>query len=307
MRNFVPALLLVASFFSRAFAGYPEQFDAQFQKSDFGTMEKTLQDWRQTNPDDAEWFVAAGNYFFLKAESKAPPLSKPAVVETPVVWCPPSVPGTDPPARDPSYFDRALMSQSVTCWQAAIASRPWRLDISFNLARLYQDMGDFNSQYNVLIHALQYADKRKNKEKLRWAGDQELPQPRSHFIKPLIHQPIAYYLGQGGPDNWDHAHRLCRLALTYFPNDSFAYNSLAAYYSTKEDWAHTFKYLLIASQKNPQESLYVFNMGNTLARMGKQREARIYYRKVVKMNQYPDCVEVAKNFLGSPRKAGTGP
>lgn len=300
MWKFWAVLLLGAGFSSGALAGYPDQFDAQFQKNDFSAMEKTLQDWKQSDPNDAEWFVAAGNYFSMKAESKAPLLSKPAAAETPVVWCPPPAPGADPPPKDPAYFDRALVAQAVTCWRAAIGSRPWRLDITFDLARLYQDQDDFNAEYDVLIHGLQYAD--KNKKKLKWAGDQDLPRLRSHFFPPLIQEIISFYVAGGGPDNWDRVHRLCRLALTYFPNDPPAYNALAAYYSTKEDWPHTMKYLLVAFQKAPRDSLYLFNIGNTLARIGKRREARIYYRKVVRMNQYPDCVEAARGYLESSGK-----
>jgi tetratricopeptide (TPR) repeat protein len=300
MRNFWAALLLAVGLISRAFGGYSEQFNAQLENNDFGAMEKTLRDWRQAAPGDDEWLVAAGNYFSLKAENKAPLLSRQEAAETPVVWCPPPAPGNDPPPKDPAYFDRALVAQAVTCWRAAIDSRPWRLDISFDLARLYQDQGDFDAQYGILIRALQYAD--KNRKKLKWTGDQELPQPRSHFIPSLIQEVISFYVAGGGPDNWDRVHRLCRLALTYYPNNPSAYNALAAYYSTREDWPHTMKYLLVACQKDPRDSLFLFNIGNTLARMGKGREARIYYRKVVRMNQYPDCVEVAGGYLGKPVK-----
>jgi tetratricopeptide (TPR) repeat protein len=95
---------------------------------------------------------------------------------------------------------------------------------------------------------------------------------------------------------------MIRLAVTYYPNYPYFYNSLAAYYSTREDWPHTLKYLLIACDKDPQESLFVFNIGNALAGMGKNKEARIYYRQVVKMNQYPELVDAAQNFLKNSEK-----
>jgi tetratricopeptide (TPR) repeat protein len=304
MRNFWAALLVGAGFFSRAFAGFPEQFNAQFEKNDFGAMEKTLKDWKGYAPDDVEWWVASGKYFSAMAQSKVPPLSKAPAAETAVVWCLPPTLGDDPPPRNPAYFDQKLLAQAVTCWQSAIASCPWRLDIPFALARLYQDRGDFDSQYGVLIRALQYGD--KNKKKLEWGEDSDLPTPRSHFLGPKVEDFIVHYLNRGGTDDTERAHRLCRVGLTYFPSYAAFYNSLAACYANNEDWPHAFKYLMIASQKDPHESLFVFNMGNLLAKIGKKREARIYYRKVVRMNQYPDCVEIARGFLGNPRKAGSG-
>lgn len=273
---------------------YPFQFGAQFSRQDFSGMEKTIKDWRKARPNDVEGLVAQGNYFYSLAQKDAPVFPKPGEVETSVVWCSPAAPA-DPPARNPAYFKPALISQAVTCWRAAIASHPQRLDLSFDLARLYQDTGDFDAQYDVLIRALQYAD--KNPKGLKWKGGHDLPLPLSQFIPPLLQQSIIYYLNQGLSEAWAKAHRLIRLAVTFFPNDPYFYNSLAAYYSTQGDWPRTMKYLLIACDKKPQESLFIFNIGNALVGMGKPREAKIYYRKVVRMNQNPEYVEAAKTHL----------
>ena len=274
---------------------YPLQFNTQWERQDFGGMEKTLKDWQKSRPHDVEWLVAQGSYFYSKAQKTAPLLSEPEAVETPVVWCPTPAPQRDPPLRNPAYFDRPLMSQAVTCWKKALLSSPWRLDLYFKLARLFQDLGDFQSQYDTLANGLQYVD--KNHRNLKWVDPKFLPFSRT--IPPLVQEPIASYLGQDRPEARDQAHRLIRLAVTFYPDEPYFYNSLAAYYSTKEDWPRTMKYLLIACNKDPRDSFFVFNIGNTLAGMGKTREARIFYRKVVKMNQYPDCVEVAKSFLGN--------
>lgn len=274
---------------------YSLQFNSQLSQRDFAGMEKTLADWRKSRLDDADWFSARGNYFYLLAQKDAPVLSKPGIADKPVVWCPTPAITADPPARDPAYFKSSLVSQAVTCWQAAIASHPQRLDLPFDLARLYQETGNFDAQYDVLANALQYSD--KNRRNLQWKGNQDLPQPVTLLIPPLLQSSISFYLGQGRPESWAKAHRLIRLAVTFFPNDPFFYNSLAAYYSTQGDWPRTMKYLLIASDKAPQESLFIFNIGNALVGMGKPREAKIYYRKVVKMDQNPEYVETAKTHL----------
>ncbi len=272
---------------------YPSQFNTQFDRQDFAGMEKTLGDWHQSDSGDVEWLIAAGDYYYLKAQDKAPALSRPPALQTPVVWFQAPVAPSDPPLSNPAYFDRPLMSQAVTCWQKALFSCPWRLDLYFKLSRLFQDSGDFQAQYDTLANGLQYMD--KNRRNLKWVDPKFLP--LSTAIPPRLREPIAFYLGQDQAEARDKAHRLIRLAITFYPDDPYFYNSLASYYSTKEDWPHTMKYLLIASGKDPRESLYLFNIGNALAGMGKKREARIFYRQVVKRNQYPDCVEVAENFL----------
>ena len=287
--------------FCRGGPDYPDQFNTQFGRQDFAGMAKTLDDWHKSGPGDVEWLIASGDYDYLKAQDKAPVLSHPPARPTQVVWAQTPPAQADPPAPDPAYFDRPLMSQAAACWQKALFSCPWRLDLYFKLSRLFQDSGDFQSQYDTLANGLQYMD--KNRRNLKWVDPKFLPLAAT--IPPRLHGPIAYYLAQDQPEARDKAHRLIRLAMTYYPTDPYFYNSLAAYYSTREDWPHTMKYLLIASGKDPRESLYLFNIGNILAGMGKKREAGIYYRQVVKRNQYPDCVEIAENFLKTTAKSQT--
>jgi len=277
---------------------YSSHVQLHVNRQDFAGMEKTLRDWHRSNPGDMEWLVAAGDYDYLKAQDKAPTLCAPSSRETPVVWLQVPAVQRDPPGKNPAYFDHPLMSQAVTCWRKALFSCPWRLDLCFKLSRLFQDLGDFQSQYDTLANGFQYLD--KNRRNLKWVDPDFLPP--STAIPPRLRETIAFYLGQDKPEAQDNAHRLIRLGITFFPQDPYFYNSLAAYYSAKEDWPHTMKYLLIASGKAPKESLFVFNIGNTLAGMGKKKEAKIYYRQVVQENQYPDCVEAAKNFLATSGK-----
>ncbi len=258
-------------------------------------MEKDLKDWRQNDPHDAEWFVAAGNFYYAKAREGAPLLSQSG--QAGVVWCPPPATAPDPPAPNPAYFDRPLMTQAVTCWQAAIAAFPNRLNLPFKLAGLYQDCGDFEMQYSLLARALLYAD--KHRKTLEWEDGGDLPKPFPRLVPPLLEDAITYYLGGGGATNAERAHRLTRLDLTFFPNDPYAYNALAAYYSTREDWPRTLKYLLIAIQKAPKEGLFYFNIGNTLAAIGKEREARIFYRKAVRLGRNEPWAETARGHLES--------
>src|SRR5579883_1148146 len=83
---------------------YPLRFNAQLSLQDFPGMENTLKDWRKSRPNDPEWLVAQGSYFYSKSQKNAPLLPAPGAVETPVVWCPTPAPPTDLPARNPAYF-----------------------------------------------------------------------------------------------------------------------------------------------------------------------------------------------------------
>jgi tetratricopeptide (TPR) repeat protein len=72
---------------------------------------------------------------------------------------------------------------------------------------------------------------------------------------------------------------------------------MAAYFWFKNDWEHALKYLIIANHKDPQNSLVLNNIGNILMKLNQPKEAKVYYRKVVRLNQDEEYVTNAKKKL----------
>jgi tetratricopeptide (TPR) repeat protein len=260
LKTFLVLFLLVAF----AHADYREQFDGQLDQRDFPGMEKTLADWKRSSPGDMEWRVASGSYFYQKGLAAG---------------------------------DRRFLFQALAHWQAALQSDPWRLDVGFALARLYQDLGEFESQYGLLAQTLQSAD--NGWRNLRWAGGQKLPKRSSKLIPETLAGYTAYYFGLHTREGDEEALRLARLSATFYPYRPSAYASMATYFSRQEDWPHTLKYLLIASQKDPKDSLVLCNIGDTLRKCGKKKAGRIYYQRVVALNNDPEMVEKAGRELGT--------
>jgi tetratricopeptide (TPR) repeat protein len=187
------------------------------------------------------------------------------------------------------------MLKAADYWKKAVQRSPWRLDLSFWLARLYQDLGDFEAQYQTLAETLQYADQHKGK--LQWGPNRPLPEKPSKFVPAALQDYENYYFAQQSQTAAEKAFHLARLSVTFYPNNSSTYNSMAAYYWFKNDWEHALKYLILAAQKNPRNGLVLNNLGNTLAKMGKKREAKIYYQKVVELNLDEEYVSNAKRRL----------
>jgi tetratricopeptide (TPR) repeat protein len=187
------------------------------------------------------------------------------------------------------------MLKAADYWKKAVRLYPWRLDLCFWLAHLYQDMDDFEAQYQTLAESLQYAD--KHRKKLRWENNSILPERASKLIPESLQSYENHYFGQQKLSSDENAFRLAKLIITFFPNHPYAYNSMAAYFWFKNDWEHALKYLIIANHKDPQNSLVLNNIGNILMKLNQPKEAKVYYRKVVRLNQDEEYVTNAKKKL----------
>ncbi len=258
-------------------------------------MERTLKAWKAECQDDVEMLAAYGSYYFNQSKrgKAANPAKLTAREEILLSGGSPETndAGPDPEAR----FDRKGLARAADYWKKAVFLYPGRMDIRFWLARAYQDMDNFEAQYQTLAEALQYAD--KNKKKLRWNNNENLPDRRSQFIPETMQDFEAYYFARQQKASDEKAFRLAKLTLTFYPNHPSAYNSMAAYYSYRQDWEHTLKYLILASQRDPQDSLVLNNIGNILMRLDKKKEAAVYYKKVVEMGADGKSVEHAKRKL----------
>lgn len=258
-------------------------------------MEMTLKGWKSSCPDDVEMLAAYGSFYYNRAKKgfASNPAKHTAREEILLSGDPPEkkLSGPNPDAQ----FDRKGLSRAADYWKKAVNLYPGRMDIRFWLARAYQDMDNFDSQYQTLAEALQYAD--KNKKKLRWDNNENLPDRRSQLFPETMQDFEAYYFARHQAACDEKAFRLAKLTLTFYPNHPSAYNSMAAYYSYQRDWEHTLKYLILASRKDPKDSLVLNNIGNILMKLDKKSAAGIYYQKVIKLDNDEINVDHAKRKL----------
>lgn len=271
---------------------YGEQFNAQWNKRDFPAMERTLKDWKKSNPKDVEMLVAYGRYYLKRSPRKADP---PGPLADPLdgFFLHHPLPAeflAEMGEAAPS--DARLTAWTLQCWKAALRLSPERLDLYLRLARLYQALGDFRSQYDTLGEGLEYAD--KHPRRLRWDGGQRPPLFLFKRVAEDLQDSIAHYFRQGEPEK---ALDLAKLSITFYPAHPYAYNSIAFYYAAKQDWPRTLKYLLQAHAKARKNSLVLLNIGNLLEKLGKGRDAAVFYRRVLRLNTDGDCVREAQRRL----------
>jgi len=290
-RPFLAVLFLLSlPCLSRA-VDYRQDFYTQMARHDRSAMDRTLKDWKNKRPDDVEWLIANGHYFHEKARlspKKNKPIDRSAqgIVRSP---------SSDFP-KEEFKWDPKYLRQAAQSWNEALERSPERLDLSFCLADLYLEGNNYEALYGTLQKTLQYAE--KNQAKLRWTNGTDLTEPPSAFIPSKTQAYISYYFGPLEAKSAVKALRLARLIMTYYPEDADSYNSVGLYYSIKKNWPKSLKYLIIASRKEPGNSLYLCNIGRTLRLLNKKREARIYFQKVLELNNDPENMAEARKQMG---------
>jgi tetratricopeptide (TPR) repeat protein len=257
--SFLKPLLVFFFFFAHAYADYLESFHEELDRKDFPGMEKTLADWKISAPDDLEWLVASGSYHYEKGFTVA---------------------------------NNQETLQAYPYWKQALQVNPWRLDVDFDLAQLYQALDQFENQYGFLAQTLLFAD--KGWRHLQWAGGAKLPKRSSRLIPETLQVYIDHYFGQNTPEGDEKALRLARLSATFYPHRFQTYHAIATYYSRREDWPHALEYLLRANHKNPKDGRVLDEIGDTLVKLGKKKEAGIFYQKAVDLSHKKALVEKVK-------------
>ncbi len=254
-------------------------------------LEPILGTWGDSGGQNVEGLIECGDYIFKYAErSRIFPSGRKRARNKVVI----RYSGAAGSAARKNYDFPSLL-QAAEYWKNALRVSPDRLDVYYKLSRLYQVMGDFESQYSILVQSFQYGS--RHPKRLRWTQNQGLPDQPKRFLPESVQAYTSYYLDQGEPQSLEKARRLSRLTMTFYPDHPAPYNSLAAYFAQEKDWPHALKYLLIASQKDPQNSLVLCNIGNILAELGKKREARIFYEKVLVLNNDPWSLRNARRAL----------
>jgi tetratricopeptide (TPR) repeat protein len=291
--------LILLLFFTPSFAfstpDYREKFYEQLNKNDFHGMEKTLKEWESIPSDSVELLTAQGNFFYRKARKETDFVSIQLPQSKGILLGETKKSQRSDPQKRGKSLDLELMLNACDFWRNALLLDPSRLDLYLGLARLYQDIDQFESQYDILADAFQYIEKKPRK--LNW-GTRKIPKKsRGKFIPESIQDYASYYFGLQQTQDNEKVLRLAKLTMTFYPRHPSSYNSVAAYFSFKKDWLHALRYLLIASQKEPNDSVVLCNIGYVLTQLGKKKEAGIFYRKVIRLDNDPEKVEEAKKQL----------
>ncbi len=186
-------------------------------------------------------------------------------------------------ALAPRTSPAAPENSGIAPLESTLQKDPWRLDIRFQLAQLYQDQDDFELQYDLWARTLQMRD--KNADDFLWENDGPPPESPSRSIPSRLQGSIDHYLDLKTEEATARALRLSKLGATYFPGRRSFERSRALCYSRRGDPEASVRCLLRLLQKDPQDVTTLRMMADVLEKAGKRKGARIYRRKAEKLSE----------------------
>ena len=295
----VCSLVVVALLFMSIGLAAEQDYAARFkelreQKAD-AQIEPLLNEWREKRPNDPDAWITSANYYFNQRQvmisTKKPQKGDFSLTDK----------KTGKQAGSISFeSDKAATNRAVELLQQATTKFPDRLDIWCGLAFVYQESGDFDSEFSTLQRMVSYA--RDHMAQLRWLNGENLPELADHFIPAKLHSYGMYYEKKEKPEDDKRFLKIATFAAEQFPDHPYAFNDVALYYSIAGDNAKTREWLEKAHKADPKDMLVLMNLGQICSKLGDNRGARRWYQEVLKVDPEGKYAQQATNALAKLKK-----
>jgi tetratricopeptide (TPR) repeat protein len=295
----VCSLVVVALLFMSIGLADEQDYAARFkelreQKAD-AQIEPLLNEWREKRPNDPDAWITSANYYFNQRQvvisTKKPQKGDFSLTDK----------KTEKQAGSISFeSDEAATKRAADLLQQATTKFPDRLDIWCGLAFVYQESGDFDSEFLTLQRMVSYA--REHLAQLRWLNGENLPEPADHFIPGKLHSYGMYYEKKENPEDDKRFLKIATFAAEQFPDHPYAFNDVALYYSIAGDNAKTREWLEKANRIDPKDTLVLMNLGQICSKLGDNRSARKWYQEVLKVDPEGEYALQAKDALAKLKK-----
>jgi tetratricopeptide (TPR) repeat protein len=295
----VCSLVVVALLFMSIGLAAEQDYAARFkelreQKAD-AQIEPLLNEWREKRPNDPDAWITSANYYFNQRQvmisTKKPQKGDFSLTDK----------KTGKQAGSISFEQQSKsVKRAADLLQQATTKFPDRLDIWCGLAFVYQESGDFDSEFSTLQRMVSYA--RDHMAQLRWLNGENLPEPADHFIPAKLHSYGMYYEKKENPEDDKRFLKIATFAAEQFPDHPYAFNDVALYYSIAGDNAKTRAWLEKAHKTDPKDMLVLMNLGQICSKLGDNRAARRWYQEVLKVDPEGEYAQQAKDALAKLKK-----
>ncbi|GAB4486208.1 MAG: hypothetical protein OHK006_13720 [Thermodesulfovibrionales bacterium] len=267
------------------------------EKKEYSKVDELLKEWKKTSPDDPEWYVCSSNVLYAQAEGLVIQAGKGG---------PDALKLTDPSTGKEvgflgSGYEPQKMEEAIKILQEGAGRFPLRLDIHFGLAHICQENGDFNCQYDAIVNALRIV--KNNPGKMLWMENKPLPDTENKFVPRSMHGYASYYWSLENDEGDKRFLKIVQLGLEYYPDNLFLLNDLGVYWAIKGEWTKALDNFKKSSEVNPEDSLVLNNVAECYIKTGDVKNALVYLRKVVSLNNNPEQVEVAREKLAQYEKS----
>lgn len=271
-------------------ADYETRFQ-ELKKENSPKIEQLLNEWREKQPDDPDAWINSANYYFDRASdintsTKRPDKDDYALTNEKTG----EVVGSLAFTTDPRFTKIA-----IGYLEEAAKRFPQRLDVWCGLSYSLQEAGDFDRQFSVIKECVAYAKERP--DTLRWLKGQPLSTPAESFVPEKLHGYSTYYMKKGTSVDDERFLKIVQFIGDSYPKHCYAFNDLAAYYSSKHDRTKVREYLEKAHVADPSDVIVLLNLGDSCVNSHDLKSARLYYQKVLDLKPEAEDLAAAKRAL----------
>lgn len=276
-----------------ALADFAEDFQKTRGTKDHEAMVKLLDAAAKTEADNPDYYALASNYWWSFA-GEINLSTKPAAKGEP------SIRDKDSGEEVGSIstngdVDPSLRQKAVELTGTGLSKFPKRLDIGLGHAHVRFKTGDAKGAVATLRQLLKLAATPGTE--FLWTGNAALPGPVGEVLPEAV-QGYTAPLFQAETEESD---ALCKelldATIATFPEHPYAYNLLAALADAKGDKDGSYRFLKLAAEKAPEDTLVLSNLADAHRARGKKEEAIAVYEKIIKLEPDGEAAAAAKEAL----------
>jgi len=286
------SVLLLITYHAAA-SDFQEELNIKAANSDPKVVMKFIKDSYARNNTNPAYYIASANFYWDLSQ-------QPYISSKPTAEGDFAVTDTKSSKEVGSISTTGLANpelpiRAVELLKEAFQRFPNRVDIGIGLAYLYREENDQKGCLSTLETLLNNAA--TNPTQLRWKDGAELPEAPNTFIPEQLQDYTAGFYQLENKEGDKYCRELCGLIIKVYPDHPFAYNILAALSSDEKDNASCLRYLLIAHEKAPTDTLIIMNLADFYKRTGDKASAKKYYKLALVNSPPADTKEQAEQAL----------
>lgn len=283
---------------------YEDEITALADGRNYEEALRVLDAWKtERGEDDAQYWVAGANIWYQIAVTPSLSITPVAPGKYSIRPTEKEIMLTDPATgRDvakitegPPKVDPENMKRAIAYLDEGLRRHPHRLDIYTGRTHLYRTLGDLEGEISALTSLAR--DPRPLDGHFETGPGQVLEEDLAAYQLGMLMNYAREHLQKQNPTDEAAAKAVAGLITREFPRRPHGYNLLAALASIHNDWPETERWLLLASEQDPRDSLVLSNLGYCHEHQGNLPAARARYRRVIELDNNPDLVRKAKARL----------
>jgi tetratricopeptide (TPR) repeat protein len=281
----LPALMLLLA--GSLFADDQSRYEELLKRGQYEELEAHLNEWETRDPENPELYIGWFNYYLNLGRSSGIALEQRSDAPE----------GTSMALSDPetgeivgymferTSYDPEMISLAISYLNRGLELAPDRLDMHFGKIHILQEIGDFGTESEALVAALETSVRIENA--WYWSNYEKVDEGR-RFLLNNIQDYYQAWFSDGSDAAVQAIRRAAGRQMELYPSHPYAYNNLAISYLIRNELNEALPLLLSAETLDPQDYIIINNIARVYYNLGDWENARGYF---LKLREFPDEID----------------